>query len=163
MLQSLIVITFSLTFTAALHCDITGKCTNSNLVGFDKKNSSTECLKFCKSLNNCQWYTFNTETNSCEGFANCKVFSSKIFPNCLTGQVNCMEDADCFQKSLCIEEATSVSEEDASEDCLLRCRRTKDCQWFNFNHGLCLTLNSCDTIDESCDSCLSGPATCKGN
>ncbi len=52
---------------------------------------------------------------------------------------------------------------DTKEECLGLCKTTDGCSWFTHiqSSSVCLLMTDCQTLDESCDDCISGEVTCE--
>jgi hypothetical protein len=50
------------------------------------------------------------------------------------------------------------------EDCHDLCHSREDCRWFSYDFLVsgCFLFKDCPTLDESCTSCVSSSANCKG-
>jgi hypothetical protein len=53
-------------------CEFNGTCHGHNLES-SSANSTENCHEFCRGVNGCEWYTYDTATNFCITFANCSM------------------------------------------------------------------------------------------
>ena len=51
-------------------------------------NNPKGCLNACKQLEQCQWYSFNHQSNQCKLFETCPTID-ELDPNFVSGQVTC--------------------------------------------------------------------------
>jgi hypothetical protein len=71
-------------------CDEAGFC-QGNFIMADTKNSSADCLKFCQSQEECQWYSYFLDTLDCTLTSDCPIIDDTC-SNCVHGQKECEED-----------------------------------------------------------------------
>jgi hypothetical protein len=62
-------------FAYGQQCSVTGDCIGFSL---DMQTVATEkdCLAHCKNTTNCQWYSFENKTLSCNALYNCQQVSN---------------------------------------------------------------------------------------
>ncbi len=123
------------------------------------------CLEMCQSDPECEWLTFNGETNSCKLLKNCQKLNEEACPNCLTSPQDCIRDEPvCFVVGDCNGQYIDTYYSPSAEDCLERCNSTDKCEWFTFDTisvvPSCFLLSDCQYIDPSCNTCISGERRC---
>jgi hypothetical protein len=130
-----------------------GHCRDSYYIAGEPMADEFECLQFCKSEADCNWFTFFPSTSYCELLKTCTTLDPEICTDCLTGQPDCVpDDPTCWVEGECEGIVDYVTGSPSAEDCLDLCSKTLGCRWFTF-HGKaleCLLLKTCPTIDESC-------------
>jgi hypothetical protein len=117
----------------------------------------------CQSDPQCEWLTFNRETNFCKLLKNCQTLNEEACPNCLTSQQDCIQDDPiCFVVGVCLGNTVDSKFSTSPQDCLGLCYSNRFCQWFTFDTFTteCLLMDSCLTLDESCEDCISGERRC---
>ena len=77
-------------------------------------------------------------------------------------------EPECELKGLCVGNLVQFEEKcDSYEQCLNLCKESQGCRWFTFaslessNKSECILLNDCNTLDETCEKCLSGERRCE--
>ena len=88
-------------------------------------------------------------------------------PECLTGQRGCVpSEASCWVEGECKGNEIHVSPSQTKEDCLAECQSTFGCKWFTFRtfkspQPVCFLFSDCPSIDETCETCISGERRCE--
>ena len=101
-------------------------------------------------------------------YLTCNGYNETVCSYCYTGARNCSL-YDCFTPGICLGGAVlNVSNTIDENECLDRCERTQDCQWFNYEpvqNNICVLTDECLAIDESCgtENCIHGQVECSRN
>ena len=66
-----------------------GQCTASHKVDTFKTGNEFECLKHCKSNEDCEWFTFYKSLGLCENLKSCEIIDSEGCSDCLSGHKQC--------------------------------------------------------------------------
>ncbi len=90
------------------------------------------------------------------------LFQINILAGCVPPDPTCWVQGEC-------EGLIDHTEEDIAsrEDCLQLCKSTLGCKWFTYQtppksiSATCIIYHECETIDESCTTCVSGQRRCK--
>lgn len=70
-----------------LVCNQPGICQGPQ-IDHEVVNNVDECIEFCRSNDNCQWYTFFPDTGTCSLTDNCVDLDDEC-EECITGQKHC--------------------------------------------------------------------------
>ena len=88
-------------------------------------------------------------------FYDCPELTVDTCKHCISGDSSCY----CNVQGRC---QGAFVDADADEDCAQRCYQYKDCEFWTFDSltGICTMYQSCPEVDMSCESCISGAASC---
>jgi len=144
-------------------CFQSGECRKGLHVDGEVLSDEFACLDFCNSNSECSWMTYFPNTSYCQLFQNCPVLDTEYCADCLSSQSDCVpEDPACFVTGECDGIVHHTQPSASAEDCLQICNSTVSCRWFTFEATAseCILLETCPTIDESCETCISGERRC---
>ena len=71
-------------------CDMPGQC-KGTFAGFDVTGTRDLCLNYCQETPNCQWWTFDPQTNYCtlSSSEDCNFEPSPSHPDTISGKRDC--------------------------------------------------------------------------
>ena len=78
-------------FSFAKTCDKPGQCVNSVFLGSISSTSSQECKQICDATIQCEFVSFDYQSNVCLLFEDCSEISEKYCPTCRTTSNDCIE------------------------------------------------------------------------
>ena len=83
------------TLIGALHaqsgdigCFIPGECTQSLFLDYSNAEDAQACLEFCQETAECSKFTYFSDTNGCNAYANCPEMSTEC-TDCISGDSTC--------------------------------------------------------------------------
>ncbi len=68
-------------------CFNKGKCQSSLLITEAVTLGENSCLNFCRKVEGCKWFTYNSKNNLCLALSTCSQVDAEGCPDCLSGQV----------------------------------------------------------------------------
>ena len=82
-------------------CNKEGECLGGSLITIKYEQDYKSCLKDCKNMPDCVWFTYHEEGKYCTLFDGCKVFSTAC-SKCVSGEVSCpSDDYQCNLTGMC--------------------------------------------------------------
>jgi hypothetical protein len=99
-MRSLIFLIICLGIVRAQECFVTGQCTNSTLIAVTHPANSRACLADCKNQTECNWFTYNADTELCALLDGCQSLNQEC-QHCVSGEVTC-ETAHCNIEGICL-------------------------------------------------------------
>ena len=91
-------------FSFAKTCDKPGQCVNSIFLGSISQTNSHECQQLCENTPQCEYVSFDDESNVCLLFEDCADISEKYCPTCRSTSNDCIECdivGACIVSSIC--------------------------------------------------------------
>ena len=70
-----------------LACRLQGRC-EGDIHNVTQAESYQDCQEQCRSLQDCEWYTYYVESSTCFTYADCPTLDETCIP-CMTGQRGC--------------------------------------------------------------------------
>ena len=145
-------------------CFQPGQCRESQPITGDFVEDEFECFDFCKVTSACKFFSFAPDIKYCELFFNCSYVDTSVCSNCLTGSKDCQpKEPECWIPGECTGVLDHFEAAQSKEECLGLCKSMIGCGWFTFREpsSPCFLFKDCPSIDETCDSCISGERRCK--
>ena len=112
---------YLIALSSGQQCDIKGECFNATLNGISITDNAKECLKECKDVLDCKWFTYNPDGQVCEFLNNCDEINDKNCPNCLSGQATC-PIYQCNLSGLCMGNIIHSCTTDTKHECIIQCQ-----------------------------------------
>ena len=123
-----------------------------------------DCLEFCKTIDGCEWYSFDPSDGLCSAFSACPSLDIDGCAGCVTGEDDC-DSYQCFVPGECLGNLIEHADVEGEVECLDTCKATEGCEWFTFlgDPGICLLYETCDVLEQGCQNCVSGENDCSGS
>ena len=86
---------------------------------------------------------------------------------CISGRRDCVpQQPICWAAGECQGNELYFVTSPTKEDCLEECKNTFNCTWFTYrssesHESICHLFTDCPTIDETCETCISGERRCE--
>ena len=152
------------TLTAAQDfCYKQGECVGGNVVDLmPGEQTYDECLDFCKSTANCNYFTMNQDTLVCLAFDSCPILDANICLDCHSGEKSCDHHHVCGEPGECNGAFITVNSAEDEYNCIAMCHQTSGCEYYTYysDSNLCMAYSSCTSFTTSCADCVSGMASC---
>ena len=148
-------------------CFQPGECTNSYHLASDFTTNEFASLENCNNEPLCSWFTFVPGHSFCQLLHNCSSIYIPKCPDCMSGQAQCVpKEPTCSVKGECKGNMLFLTEAEDQEECLQDCKDNLGCRWFTFHSfkspkSMCILYYDCATLDETCDTCISGERRCE--
>ncbi len=68
-------------------CFSKGECQEGIEISQSLTLGENSCLNFCRNVDGCNWFTYNTKSNICSALSSCPQVVTEECPECLCGQV----------------------------------------------------------------------------
>ena len=95
------------------------------------------------------------------------IVDASLCPDCISGQRDCSsEEPICWIKGECLGTEVQFLSTQTKEECLEACKNTLACAWFTFRsfksqEPICQLFSDCSSLDETCETCISGERRCE--
>ncbi len=164
-LQSTVLVLLLPALASSDVCFEEGDCKEVAL-DFTATATPEECLAYCQSRDNCNWFTWYGDT-ICITFADCQL---PLSPDCngddfcISGEKNCSTGAasQCDLPGQCASVPLSSAVTGDIAECQAFCLDNQpNCQWFTYNNAslVCLLFEDCGNLT-ACQSCVSAQVNC---
>ena len=152
---------YLIALSSGQQCDIKGECFNATLNGISITDNAKECLKECKDVLDCKWFTYNPDGQVCEFLNDCDEINDKNCQNCLSGQATCPIN-QCNLSGLCMGNIIHSCTTDTKHECIKQCQTNQICHWFSYGSqtNTCLLFNTCPSLNEAEVDYISGQPEC---
>ena len=110
----------------------------------------------------CTQFTFVPETGGCVLNEGCPTLDIEGCPSCISGDVQCPVEL-CDVQGFCNGVIIGIYPAQPNAFyCAEHCQNTAFCKAWSFDasDGFCVTLESCESLDDSCTTCTSGVQSC---
>ena len=162
----ILLLSFTVTFVRveclSQNCSLSGLC-DGHLQNAGVQDDLTQCILFCRSVQDCTWFSWNKDEKICLALADClNLDESKT--NTISGEKLC-SPYSCSIPGLC--HGIIIDDRIVRNEayCLELCQQESQCYWYSYipKDNLCLLLKDCPEIDSSCSSCVSGQQGCQND
>ena len=149
----------------SLTCLKPGICINGITLYNYHTNDYNDCAQNCHEDSNCQWFTFDPESDKCHLYETCPTISASNCPKCISSETKCPGEKECNTSGQCVGTVIGSTDEEDKDSCIKACKRILGCEWFTYNlqDQICTLMKDCNSLNEKCQHCLSGLQYCYGN
>lgn len=139
------------------NCVIEGLC-NGVVGSFNISDSIENCVLSGRSLEGVTWVSYNLGNGVCSNLLDCPSVDAEI-PTTVSSEVSC---PICTANGECVGTLLNVELTDSVENCLEKCQTQSGCKWFAYNKNseICGLLETCQRIDDSEHTWISGEVRC---
>lgn len=144
-------------------CNIDGCCQGQS-IDVAIKDSVGQCLEYCNTYQQCQWFSYKQEGHLCFVLKDCPSMQNENQGICQSGENECEDSApQCNVDGCCQGTSIQFIITDSAGKCLDACKDDSECRWFSYQteNRVCSLLKDCNSWQHENEGvCVSGESQC---